>query len=151
MDPNAQNNADNNMKSGFVADPAPAGMPANEWGSAFYEFWDPVDTMLCSWFCPCFMFGRNQHRRRDPSLTDFSYFNGDCCTWLCLSYCGCYGILQGLKRIETRKQYGIEGNEVLDFAGSCCLPCCMLVQEEKEITRRTQAAGYQRTSPMSYP
>ncbi|EEQ27502.1 PLAC8 family protein [Microsporum canis CBS 113480] len=131
MDPNTHHDTDPTMKSGFIPDPAPAGMPANKWGSPFYEFWDPIDTMLCSWFCPCFVFGRNQHRRRDPAMTDFNYFNGD--------------------RVETRKQYGIEGNEVLDFAGSCCLPCCMLIQEDKEITRRAQAAGYQRTAQMSYP
>ncbi|EFE32973.1 DUF614 domain protein [Trichophyton benhamiae CBS 112371] len=128
MDPNSQHNTDPNMKSGFAVDSS-SGMPTNKWGSPFYEFWDPVDT----------------------TMSGFSYFNGDCCLWLCLAYCGCFGIFQGLKRIETRKQYGIEGNEVLDFAGSCCLPCCMLVQEDKEITRRTEAAGYQRTSPMSYP
>ncbi|KAK2768277.1 hypothetical protein FQN54_000130 [Arachnomyces sp. PD_36] len=138
---------------GVLTHQGPPQTLGNEWGSGFWDCFDPIDACLCGWCVPCMLFGKTQARMKDPSLANFSYCNGNCCGWFCLACCGCSWIFQALKRGDMRDQFGIEGSVPMDFLGACCCPCCGLVQQEKEAVRRHQAGqgqGYQKTEGMSY-
>jgi hypothetical protein len=54
-----------------------------------------------------------------------------------------------------REQYGIEGSGFVDILGALCLPCCGLIQEEKEARLHAQREpaiqGYQQNPEMSLP
>jgi PLAC8 family len=77
-------------------------------------------------------------------------------SWSFLSCLGAQWVLQGYKRLAYRKDHGIEGNPVTDFAGAFCCPCCGLMQEEKESLKRGEekkqmmGAGYQENPDMAY-
>lgn len=52
-----------------------------------------------------------------------------------------------MKRQEIREKYGIKGSGGSDCFEAYCCPCCSLIQQEKEVERRSQAGpvvqGYQ--------
>jgi PLAC8 family len=81
-------------------------------------------------------------------------------SWSFLSCLGAQWVLQGYKRLAYRKDHGIEGKPVTDFAGAFCCLCCGLMQEEKESLKRGEdkkqmmggdmGAGYQENPDMAY-
>ncbi|EMR81635.1 putative plac8 family protein [Botrytis cinerea BcDW1] len=113
---------------------------------------------LKAFFCPCFVYGKTQHRlNKDPNLMGYSRFNNDCFIWAGAQWCGLGAIFTTLQRRQIRTEYGIgkagEG-EVKDIALSWCCHCCVLMQQEKEVIMRNQGSdvfsqGYQRTEPMA--
>jgi hypothetical protein len=72
-----------------------------------------------------------------------------------LSCCGLWWILQTIKRSDMREQLGIQGSGFGDCCASYCCPCCALMQEEKEMVRKsemvTHTAEYQPPQGMMYP
>lgn len=56
--------------------PAVAGRPLNDWQVPLLSCCSPLDlTCLEGFFCPCFLYGKIVHRRTDPDLTNYGYFN----------------------------------------------------------------------------
>ncbi|KAJ8070637.1 hypothetical protein OCU04_001008 [Sclerotinia nivalis] len=110
-------------------------------------------------FCPCFVYGKTQHRlSRDPNLMEYERFNADCFMWAGAQWCGLGLIFTFLQRREIREKYAIGGREeekFKDLALSWCCHCCTLMQQEKEVIMRTHGGdghslqqGYQRPDPM---
>ena len=60
--------------------------------------------------------------------------------WAALGYCGCFWVLQMIKRGDMRERYNIDGSGAGDCCGAYCCPLCGLVQEEKEAIFRTTGA-----------
>ncbi|PGH26698.1 hypothetical protein AJ80_01644 [Polytolypa hystricis UAMH7299] len=155
-----------------------ASMPSSNWSNSFWQFWNPLDTCLMGWFCPCILFGKTQARLADPTLKDYSPINDNCLIFCGLSCFAASALIQAKKRDELRKKYnitehhleaflkmqpgecktkhGVEGSLVEDFLGAFCCRCCGLVQEEKEVLLRLQngkegeGKGYQMAEGMSY-
>jgi len=75
-----------------------------------------------------------------------------CCGWYCLANCALAPFLQCSNRGKIRNKYNIEGNPCTDCLVSCCCTCCDLIQQDKEVKEREQAApaGYQRPPQMMY-
>ncbi|PGH10241.1 hypothetical protein AJ79_05496 [Helicocarpus griseus UAMH5409] len=150
--------------------------PANpNWTNSFWDCFNPIDTCLMGWCCPCILFGKTQARINDPSLQNYSPVNDNC-----LIFCGlnCFAaafLIVAKKRIELRERFGItqthlekflkmepghikakhniEESMVQDCLSAFFCPCCTLVQEEKEVLARQAAGqtGYQKPSGMNYP
>ncbi|TAQ87662.1 hypothetical protein B7494_g4002, partial [Chlorociboria aeruginascens] len=76
--------------------PAPLPLPsyrvvtgAEEWHNDIFDCLEPTDLCLKTTFCPCFTFGKTQHRLREPSMATYERINPDCGIWLGLHYlCG---------------------------------------------------------------
>lgn len=64
---------------------------------------------------------------------------------------------QWVSRKEIRARYAIKGDAAEDAMLTACCPVCALVQEEKEVVRRSSAAqqqapaGYTAQAPMQVP
>lgn len=74
--------------------------------------------------------------------------------WCALSFCGLQWILQTIKRSDMREQFGIEGSGCGDCCASYFCACCALMQEEKEMVRKSEFltnVGYQQPQGMVYP
>lgn len=74
--------------------------------------------------------------------------------WFALGCCGVQWILQTVRRSNMREELGIKGSGFGDCCGAFWCPCCGLLQEEKEMVRRTemsQGTGYQAPQGMKYP
>ncbi|KAI9804180.1 MAG: hypothetical protein M1825_001582 [Sarcosagium campestre] len=134
--------------------------PIQNWQYGFCDFLSPFNTCCLGYWCPCILFGKTQQRIKDPALQNYEVVNGNCMGWAALGYCGCFWILQMIKRGEMREQYNIDGSGAGDCFGAYCCPLCGLMQEEKEVIHRTQGAapvpvtaaqGYQKNeSTMQY-
>ncbi|KKK18037.1 hypothetical protein ARAM_000765 [Aspergillus rambellii] len=128
---------------------------SNEWSSPFWDVIEPIETCLIGWCFPCGLYGRATERLRDPTLKDGNYINSNCCLFVLSSYCGLHWVLLMMKRAELREKFGIRGSVGEDCILSCCCPCCVLVQQEKELDAQAaflQAGpGYQAPAAMEYP
>ncbi|CRG83646.1 hypothetical protein PISL3812_01001 [Talaromyces islandicus] len=134
--------------------PANAQYQTSEWAYSFWDCCTPFKTCFCASCCSCFLFGKTQARRRDPTLANYGRCNGDCMGWCALSFCGLQWILQTIKRSDMREELGIKGSGCGDCCAAYCCPCCALMQEEKEMVRRSETvtqAGYQPPEGMAYP
>ncbi|TGO21771.1 hypothetical protein BPAE_0201g00090 [Botrytis paeoniae] len=129
----------------------------SEWSNSIWNCFSPSSLCLKAFFCPCFVYGKTQHRiNKDPNLMGYSRFNNDCFIWAGAQWCGLGAVFTVLQRRQIRTEYGIgkagEG-EIKDMALSWCCHCCVLMQQEKEVIMRNQGSdvflqGYQRTEPM---
>ncbi|OJD22085.1 hypothetical protein ACJ73_06572 [Blastomyces percursus] len=148
---------------------------SSNWANSLWDCFNPIDTCLMGWCCPCVLFGKTQARLDDPSLANFSPINDNC-----LIFCGmnCFAVAWLLlvkRRTELREKYGItqthlekflkwepgtiktkhnyEESLVQDCLASFFCPCCVVVQQEKEVLARQAAGqtGYQKPQAMSYP
>ncbi|KAI9641050.1 hypothetical protein NHQ30_010478 [Ciborinia camelliae] len=115
------------------------------------SIWD----CLKATFCPCFVYGKTQHRlNQDPNLMGYEHINNDCLIWAGAQWCGLGVIFTFLQRRQIREKYAIGGeSDLKDIALSWCCHCCTLMQHEKEVVMRTQGGGnveqgYQRPEPM---
>ncbi|KAI9794478.1 MAG: hypothetical protein M1833_000391 [Piccolia ochrophora] len=136
--------------------------PVQEWRNGFWDCCSPSGTCCMGYWCPCILFGKTQHRLKDPTLQSYDTFNGNCIGWWALTCVGLQWAFQMMKRGELREQYNLDGSGFKDCCGAYCCPCCGLVQEEKEVLFRTQGAvqpvptgaaqGYQKNeAQMQYP
>jgi len=123
-------------------------MNENEWKNSGSDCCSPFTSFLLSWFCPCIMYGRTAHRlHKDPTLSDFSCCNLDCCAYACLYSGCCHGILLMMQRGEVRSKYHLKGDGCTDcLCGFCCQPCTQ-VQQNKEVedweSQRSQTTSQQ--------
>ncbi|KAJ5928991.1 PLAC8-domain-containing protein [Penicillium verhagenii] len=103
-------------------------------------------------FCPCALLGRTSSRLRDPELKESNYINGDCCIYLASNYCYLCWVPLMFKRRHTRQKFGISGSGCNDCMAACFCPCCLLVQQEKEVeTQYTRLQSkYQAPEAMKY-
>ncbi|KAK2739726.1 hypothetical protein FQN55_009316 [Onygenales sp. PD_40] len=154
---------------------AAQGSHSTNWSNSLWDCFNPIDSCLMGWCCPCVLFGKTQSRLEDPTLQNYSPVNENC-----LIFCGlnCFGLAWLFitkKRMEMREKYGIsqthlenflkmepghikakhnvEESMVQDCLTSFWCPCCAVVQQEKEVVQR-QANGqtpYQKPQGMSYP
>ncbi|KAJ5836878.1 hypothetical protein N7447_002904 [Penicillium robsamsonii] len=125
----------------------------NEWNYSLFDCFSPGDVCLIGCCFPYVTFGKTSARMKDPSLRNFSIFNGECLLWGCLSLGWLNWTVQTARRSELRRRFGIEG--------SCCGDCmavffcsqCTVIQEEKEATMRLrdEQNGYNLTQQMVYP
>ncbi|KAK6614627.1 hypothetical protein H4I96_00948 [Botrytis cinerea] len=131
----------------------------SEWSNSIWNCFSPSSLCLKAFFCPCFVYGKTQHRlNKDPNLMGYSRFNNDV-----LFYMGGGSMVWSRSHIHhsstSPNSNGIwdwkagEG-EVKDIALSWCCHCCVLMQQEKEVIMRNQGSdvfsqGYQRTEPMA--
>jgi len=60
-----------------------------------------------------------------------------------------------MKRQEIREKFGIEGSGGSDCFTAYCCPCCALIQQEKEVIKRTSSgpvvSGYKPQPGMQMP
>ncbi|KAF7867245.1 hypothetical protein EAF04_005328 [Stromatinia cepivora] len=135
----------------------PGVVQESTWSNSIWNCFSPGSLCLKATFCPCFVYGKTQHRlSRDPNLMGYERFNADCFMWAGAQWCGLGLIFTFLQRREIREKYAIGGREeekLKDLALSWCCHCCALMQQEKEVVMRTQGGhslqqGYQRPDPM---
>ncbi|KAL4914913.1 PLAC8 family-domain-containing protein [Aspergillus aurantiobrunneus] len=128
---------------------------SNEWSNSVWDCCSPAKTCFMGWCCPCLLHGRVSERLEDPALKQGDYANGECCLFVLANYCGLAWVLVMMKRRDMREKFGIKGSVGEDCIISCCCPCCVLVQHEKELdaqaTRFQDAPGYQPPAAMAYP
>ncbi|KAI9672898.1 MAG: hypothetical protein M1829_004448 [Trizodia sp. TS-e1964] len=142
----------------------PALPPSSDWSNNFWSFVSPIDLCCFGYWCPCVLYGQTHARLADPQLEKWKYFSSSvsrlpsllataqqrnswltsesiqCFAWAALSYVGCGCILQTVNRGDIRRRHGIDGSGALDCLGATCCPLCGLIQEEKEVKRRTGQA-----------
>lgn len=73
-----------------------------------------------------------------------------CCLYALLSYCGLHWVLLMLKRGELRERFEIEGSTGQDCAEAYFCPCCTLVQNEKEVEKRSASVRTQTQTQTPY-
>jgi len=114
-----------------------------EWNNGLFDCFTGADNLcLKSTFCPCFVYGKTQHRIRDPSMANYESFNTDCLMWCGVqSCCGVSWIFQMLQRGEIRSRYGINGDGLQDCCATFWCTCCTVAQNEKEVIGRQSAAA----------
>jgi Cys-rich protein (TIGR01571 family) len=151
------------------------------WYNAFFGCFNPIDTCLITWCCPCVTFGKTHHRMRksnklegyEPINTSVSHYsypvshsnnndaNRDCsqCLLFCASSCvALHWIPMAMQRADLRTKHNLQGSCLIDLAAACCCGCCQLVQTDKEAEYRELLANqhgvqqpYQAPGGMSYP
>jgi len=120
---------------------------SEEWKNDIFSCMDgglEANDHLClkTTFCPCFTYGKQQERLRNPTLQGYERINNDCIMWAGAQYvCGLSWILTMMKRGEIREKYDIKGDQMSDCLMSWCCGCCALIQQEKEIIARQESAG----------
>jgi Cys-rich protein (TIGR01571 family) len=89
-------------------------------------------------------------------MQTYEAMNTDCMIMCGITYfTGCGWIYAMMKRTEIRERFGIRGSG----SGDCCTaywcPCCVLIQQEKEVQSRTAAGpitqGYVAPQAMHMP
>jgi Cys-rich protein (TIGR01571 family) len=85
---------------------------------------------------------------KNPGNPNPEMCNGDCMIMCGIMYLtGCGWIYAMIKRGEIRERFGIKGDGMNDCCASYWCPCCVLIQQEKEVIARTSGAavtqGYQ--------
>ncbi|KAM0756364.1 PLAC8-domain-containing protein [Meredithblackwellia eburnea MCA 4105] len=159
--PPTNSNSNNNNNNNTMSDPAPfvssqpsaeksmnmqvtpgAAPPVGEDGKRDFRFgvfdcFEDMSSCLIGWCLPCVMYGQSEERfnsvkdgRANPNAG--SGIGGDCCLFLCASYCMLGGLLVYFQRDKIQKQFGIR-SEATDIVWSCCCPCCANIQQYKEL------------------
>jgi len=112
---------------------APPPQGAVPWHNRMVEFFDPVDTCLVTWCCPCVTFGKTHHRlRKDANMVGYSPVNTSCLGWWVAACFGFHWLPQILQRHEIRTRNNLDGEIVTDCLRAWCCSCCDLVQQDKE-------------------
>ncbi|KAL2255523.1 hypothetical protein VTK26DRAFT_3188 [Humicola hyalothermophila] len=107
--------------------------------------------------CPCLILNKTAHLLRDPTEQD-----PDGCGKWCFGWCiiNCFtgaggNILACIQRGKVREDRGIEGSACGDFCASLCCPCCVMIQQYKELEYKRDHEAiqkpYQAQAPMSHP
>ncbi|KUJ23885.1 PLAC8-domain-containing protein [Mollisia scopiformis] len=114
-----------------------------EWNNGLFDCFSGADNLcLKATFCPCFVYGKTQHRIRDPSLAGYERFNQDCLMWCGVqSCCGLGWIFNWMARTELRNKFGINGGGCGDCMTAWCCTCCSIIQNEKEVIGRQSGAA----------
>ncbi|KAL2147533.1 hypothetical protein VTI28DRAFT_8788 [Corynascus sepedonium] len=129
---------------------------AQPWYSSFFACFNPIDTCLMAYCCPCVVFGRTHHRtRKNANLEGYEPINTSCLLFCASSCVGLHWIPMAMQRADLRTKHNLEGSCLLDIATACCCHCCQLVQADKEAAYRepllVQQQGYQAQAGMSFP
>jgi len=117
---------------------------------------------LCclTWFCPCAVFGRTDHRlRKDSNLVGHELLGiNTSCLLIWGAGCVCLHWLPlSIQRAKIREKYHLEGDCQTDIAAACCCGLCDLIQQEKETQYRRSAThptvkqSYRPPDTMAYP
>ncbi|KAK7915123.1 hypothetical protein PG985_012826 [Apiospora marii] len=109
------------------------GAHLSPWSAPIFDCFNPADQLFMACFCPCIVFGKTRARLRDPSMATYDTVNSD---WT--------------SRKEIRARYAIKGDSAEDAMLTLCCPVCALVQEEKEVVRRTAQQAVQQPPPTGY-
>jgi len=132
------------------------------WSSGFFECFNPIDTCLMTWCCPCVTFGRTHHRlHKDANLAGYSAVNASCLGfWASMCCAGAHIIPLLMQRAElrNRSEPKLAGDFVTDCLKAWCCGCCDIVQQDKEacvlVAKEAQViteAPVVKTEQMSYP
>ncbi|KAJ5627761.1 hypothetical protein N7490_009989 [Penicillium lividum] len=80
------------------------------------------------------------------------YVNGECCIYAASHYCYLCFVPLMMKRRQIRERFGIKGSSCNDCMMACFCPCCLLVQQEKELEAQCLLleSGYQAPKGMEY-
>ncbi|PHH74311.1 hypothetical protein CDD80_3181 [Ophiocordyceps camponoti-rufipedis] len=109
----------------------------DKWGSNLCNC-SPCESCLLATFLPCMLSGRTATRMRDASMQSFSEINDECVIFgLIHGFTGFGWVLSMIHRGEIRRRYGIKGNCCGDYCVSFWCLCCDLIQQDKEVRRRT--------------
>jgi Cys-rich protein (TIGR01571 family) len=107
----------------------------------------PLSSCCLAFWCPCMLYGRTEHRLKDPSMNGFSECNSGCLLFGLITCAGCSWVLAWFKRTEVREKYGIEGGGCGDCCTGYCCACCVLIQNDNEVKTRSARGpitqGYQ--------
>ncbi|KAJ5753121.1 hypothetical protein N7520_010038 [Penicillium odoratum] len=125
---------------------------SKEWSSSFWDCFSPAKTCLLASFCSCCLLGKSASRLKSPALKEYSYVNGECCIYAASHYCYLCWIPLMMKRRQIRERFGIKGSSCNDCMVACFCPCCLLVQQEKELEAQCLLleSGYQAPKGMEY-
>jgi len=109
-----------------------------------YEHWrthccanclDDMKTCLCTWCCPCVIYGENSEMMADGGL---------CCPSGCIYclFCSPYGYVGQLwltwhQRQQIRSRFKIAGDPAVDCCCTVCFPCPILAQHNRELKLRS--------------
>ncbi|ESZ97231.1 hypothetical protein SBOR_2354 [Sclerotinia borealis F-4128] len=135
----------------------PGAIQQSTWSNSIWDCFSPGELCLKTTFCPCFVYGKTQHRlNQDANLMGYERFNNDCLLWAGAQCCGLGPVFTFLQRRQIREKFAIGGeSDVTDIALSWCCHCCAVMQHEKEVVARNQSQsgginqqGYQRSEPM---
>ncbi|KAF4591979.1 Protein PLANT CADMIUM RESISTANCE 3 [Ophiocordyceps camponoti-floridani] len=109
----------------------------DEWGNHLCDC-SPCESCLLATFLPCMLSGRTATRMRDPSMQSFREINDECVIYgLVHGFTGFGWVLSMIRRGEIRRRYGIKGNCCGDYCVSYWCLCCDIIQQDKEVRRRT--------------
>ncbi|KAF8474618.1 PLAC8 family-domain-containing protein [Kalaharituber pfeilii] len=124
-----------------------------EWETGFCSCFSPIGTCCLGAWCPCILYGRTHHRlEHNGSLDGYSCCNSSCCFYGCLTILPPLNTILGyIQRKKIREQYGLSGGCCGDCVRHCYCSCCALIQEEKEVVRKTKSPGYAASGGMVYP
>ncbi|KAI5804174.1 PLAC8 family-domain-containing protein [Peziza echinospora] len=123
-----------------------------EWENGFCGCCSPCGTCCLGTWCPCILYGRTHYRLEKGSLEGYSCCNSNCCFYGCLMIVSPLQTFLGyFQRKKIRETFGLKGGCCGDCLRHCCCSCCALIQEEKEVIKRTKGSGgYAQTGGMSY-
>ncbi|KAL2172680.1 hypothetical protein VTG60DRAFT_4126 [Thermothelomyces hinnuleus] len=129
---------------------------AQPWYHSFFGCFNPIDTCLLAYCCPCVVFGRTHHRtRKNANLEGYEPINTSCLLFCATGCFGLHWIPMAMQRADLRTKHNLQGSCLLDIAGACCCHCCQLIQDDKEAAHRepllVQQQGYQAQTGMTFP
>ncbi|KAE8167601.1 PLAC8 family-domain-containing protein [Aspergillus tamarii] len=126
---------------------------SNGWSHSFWDCCSPAKIGFLGWCCPCVLYGKAQSQFNARDSERSIYLNSDCCLYAATHACGLHWVFLSRERGKIRKRYGIEGGTFSDCVQAACCSCCTLIQQEKEIEKRSRVSqeGYQQPTEMAYP
>ncbi|BAE60615.1 unnamed protein product [Aspergillus oryzae RIB40] len=125
-------------KMGVPESESPAVQQQNEWSNGFWDCCSPA--------------GTSNVYRTQASGAVVSPAVSSCCLYYLTAQVGFHWVLLMIRRGEIRQRFGIEGSGVSDCCSSYWCPCCVIVQQEKEIEAQSERlqTGYQAPAGMAY-
>ncbi|KAF2668240.1 PLAC8-domain-containing protein [Microthyrium microscopicum] len=112
-----------------------------EWMTHFWDFCKPMNLCFEAFTCPCILAGRTYNRINSPNDPHQTSSNVYCwsCAGLSLLFLGgapAWWFLLNSTRKEIRYRYHIKDSGWNDCWKPLICPCCVLIQEEKEVIAR---------------
>ena len=88
-----------------------------EWEHGLFECFNPIDTCLMTWCCPCVTFGKTHHRLRRGDVSSWSPLNASCVGFYVASIfgLGCVPLLMQRSEIRMRSNPEKKGDFITDL------------------------------------
>mmetsp|Transcript_71250 Transcript_71250/g.98987 ORF Transcript_71250/g.98987 Transcript_71250/m.98987 type:complete len:136 (-) Transcript_71250:389-796(-) len=110
------------------SNPQGGAVASGQWKAACTDCCASPGHCLCSWCCPCCVYGDIKGGMNGSTERN----TGSCVGYCIISACNCGWVLGCMNRGEVRQKHGISGSCIGDMICHCCCSPCALEQEYKQ-------------------